>query len=161
MPCDIGSDDKGFGLESVVFDALADHTRFRTCVVAGVTVALVLASLVEDECIEMGRLPCVPSRVGERNQFEGFSRQRSFDAPTKELAPESVGLVVIHDQRIHDELAGHAEGVLLTVYESGITYSRKAKRSPCHGDRFTPNDIVHDLVPAQHRDRVGPMLSPQ
>ena len=38
VPGEIDSDDEGLGLESVVFDALADHTRFRAGVVAGVPV---------------------------------------------------------------------------------------------------------------------------
>ena len=71
MPGEIDSDDEGLGLESIIFDALANHTKFRAGIVAGVTVTLVLASLVEDECVGMRRLPRVPGRVGKWKQFKG------------------------------------------------------------------------------------------
>ena len=93
------------------------------------------------------------------NQRELGPGQLTVDGFPEELAPEAIGLPVIHNQRVHDQSAGDPEGQLSTVYLSGIHYAREAERSPSHRYRLAPDNVVHDLVPAEVGHRVGTLVS--
>ena len=48
--------------------------------------------------------------------------------------------------------------MLFAVDLSGIPDASKAKRSPGDGDLHTSNSVIYDLVPAEHRYRIGPVV---
>ena len=73
----------------------------------------------------------------------------------QELAPESPGLVIVHDQDVHDELAGYAECVKFSVDFAAIHDSRVAKRSPCYRERLSAHGVVDYLDSAECWDIVG------
>ena len=67
--------------------------------------------------------------------------------------------MVIHNQRIHDQLARHPKGVLNAIDLSGIYNAREAERSPGHRDRFAPHSVVDHFVPRHQVKWIGMALA--
>ena len=130
--------------QPVVGHTLAEDAGGAAEVVAGVRVEA-LATLVEDERVGMQRLPGAPGGERRGQRLERGAGELAVHGDSQELAPERVRLPVVHDQRVHDQLAGDAERELPVFNLSGIHDAREAERSPRDHDRFTADRVVHDL----------------
>ena len=94
--------------------------------------------------------PQGPLSLCKRQKVQFDTSHRSLNALARKLALKGAGLMVIHDQGVHDELARHSEGVEFPLDLANIHDARKTERSPGHRNRDTPDNIVDDLVPVQH-----------
>ena len=77
--------------------------------------------------------PGAPIRLEGCHQIELGPGQGAIDTEGEELAPQRLSLMVIHHQRVHDELPRHAEGELFVSQLSGIHDASKAEWSPGDG----------------------------
>ena len=144
----------GFGL-----NGLADDSGAAVVVVGQVDIPLVASSFVQYQRVGAGLVPERPLRMSNRDEVQVYALQRPFDSPAQKLAPQCSRLMVIHDQGVHDQLARHAKGVLDPVDLAGIHDARETERSPRHRDRHASDNVVDDLVPAQHLDGIRPALA--
>ncbi len=86
--------------------------------------------------------------------------ERAIDPGREELTPQRVRLVIVHNDRIHDELAGNAESEGLALDLAGKYHAREAEWSPSDRDGYTPDGIVHHLMGTELRGRIRAMVIP-
>ena len=96
---------------------------------------------------------------GSAGRDQDQRRPAHNDTFTKKLTPQGIGLVIVHDKGVHDELSRYAESVLVSIDEAGIAYPREAERSPCDGNRLASNHVINDLVATHHLDGIRLVLA--
>lgn len=84
-----------------------------------------------------------------RNEFELGSFLRAIDGLSEEVAPQRARLSVVHHYGLVDQSTRDAKREVLSIDGASIDYARAVQRSPSERDRLTPDDVVHDFVPAQ------------
>ncbi len=103
--------------------------------------------------------PPLPRGHRQWNWLKKFAQEVTADGLPKELAPQCAGLLVVHHQCVHDQLPGDAKRVLQAIDLSGIPDASKAQRSPGDRDRYPSYCVVHNLVPTQNGNRIGPRIT--
>ena len=102
-------------------------------------------------------LPRLPLHLEDGNASQGAAHLRTAAGLGEHLGPERLGAAtVVHDQVVHDEEAGDAEGVA-TDRRSVKPKGRAREGAVGHGDPFASGIQVHDFVIPEDvvRDRPG------
>ena len=159
LAIETGAEYQFLGGKAVIDVHLANHAGLPVPVVARVRVVRPGKSLLQGQCVRIRLDPLRPrgQREGHVLQVRPFKRARyGF---RQEVAPQRAGFAVEHHQRVHDELAGHAEVQHLAVHLSGVPDSSEAEGSPGDRDRLPSHHVVHDLMPAEQRHGVRPCVA--
>jgi len=65
-----------------------------------------------------------PGGLSNRDHLQLYTGEKPLDALAKELDPHRPSLMIVHQQRVHDQLARYAESVELPVDLAAIVYGR-------------------------------------
>src|SRR5260370_26031572 len=149
-----------FDRQPVVCPFATDDAWVRSAVVGLIGIESHIARVdVEHQGLPVLRAPTTPGGLLRQHLLEVVTDQRSVERLTGEVAPQRAGLAVEHDERVADQLAGHAKGEGLAVYFSGIHDARVTKWSPGDGDVRPTQAIVDDLDLAHDGDWIGMRLA--
>lgn len=106
--------------------------------------------------IGMELLPLSPGCVDCGIGFELHPLERAVDGLGIEVAPECLGLPVVHNQRIFPEHPTDPEGQRLSLMRgSDIHDAREAEGSPGDGEREVPDLVINNLMVVELPERVG------
>ena len=103
--------------------------------------------------------PRAPGGELRRKVLHFSAGERAVDRRGQELAPQGVGLMVIHDYCVHDQLSENAKREDLALDLAGKKHARKAEWSPRDRDGYASHGIVHHFVGAELGGGVGPVIT--
>jgi hypothetical protein len=151
------------GSEPAVDLALEQERRRVDVVVAGVGVAPVVAVeagvAAQHQAVGVGVVPVGPRHRGHRVDLQLGAGEVPDHGLAGEVAPQRLGLAVVHDQRRVVEHPRRAE-LEHPVAEPAVVGDRRvAQRAVRDRRRDACEGVVDDLVPDQHLHRIRPGLA--
>lgn len=99
--------------------------------------------------------PSFPSGEHGLHGPEFFSFHGAGYGCADQMAPEAVGLMIVHDQRVGMEFTRDAKGKLFSMNFTVIHDGRITERSPGDRDRHPTELVIDNLMAAQGGNRIS------